>query len=441
MSRLVAAFVGAMVAMLLGIGPTHAERRVALVIGNSAYAKVPALPNPANDAKALGELLTKAGLDVVLTKTNLDLASMRRALREFAGIVRDADVVVVFYAGHGIEVNGINYVVPIDAVLERDIDVEDETVSLDRITQIIEPARHLHMVILDACRDNPFASGMKRTIANRSIGRGLAQVNVSGVADTLVAFAAKAGSTAADGDGAHSPFTSALLRHLATPGLDVRLALGRVRDDVVATTRGRQEPFVYGSLGGAEVALASETKPAPTAVTPASESAAQAWTETKDTKNPALLEMFINRFGDGFYASLARARLEELKKDQTAPSATRSSNSSTDLAMRSEPSTPPANTADDIVRFDVPLTTGPMPINGRSLAELIHGTPLFPPIEGLEENVWKKQCTSCHQWTQKTLCDQATIYVKNPKAALRVSHPYGGPEKVAMIQWAKAGCQ
>jgi hypothetical protein len=419
----------------------HAEKRVALVIGNSAYAKVPVLPNPANDAKALGELLTNAGLDVVVTKTNLDLASMRRTLREFAGIARDADVVIVFYAGHGIEVNGINYVVPVDAVLERDIDVEDETVSLDRITQIIEPARHLRMVILDACRDNPFASGMKRTIANRSIGRGLAQVDVSGVADTLVAFAAKAGSTAADGDGAHSPFTAALLRHLATPGLDVRLALGRVRDDVIATTGGRQEPFVYSSLGGAEVALASETKPASTAVAPALESAAQAWTETKDTKNPALLEMFINRFGDGFYASLARARLEELKKDQTAPSTTGSSNSSTDLAMRNVPSAPSASTPDDVIRFDVPLTTGPMPINGHSLAELIHGTPLFPPIQGLEESVWKKQCTSCHQWTQKTLCDQATFYVKNPKAALRVPHPYGGPEKVAMIQWAKTGCQ
>jgi hypothetical protein len=418
----------------------HAEKRVALVIGNSAYAKVSALPNPANDAKALGELLTNAGLDVVVTKTDLDLTSMRRTLREFADLARDADVVIVFYAGHGIEVNGINYLVPVDAVLERDIDVEDETISLDRITRIIEPARHLRMVILDACRDNPFASGMKRTIANRSIGRGLAQVDVSGVADTLVAFAAKAGSTAADGDGAHSPFTAALLRHLATPGLDVRLALGRVRDDVVATTGGRQEPFVYSSLGGAEVALASETKSAAIAVAPASESAAQVWTETKNTQNPALLEMFIDRFGDGFYAALARDRLEELKKGQTAPSATGSSNSSIDLAMRSVPSPPPVTT-DDIVRFDVPLTTGPMPINGHSLAELIHGTPLFPPIQGLEESVWKKQCTSCHQWTQKTLCDQAAVYVKNPKAALRVPHPYGGPEKVAMIQWAKTGCQ
>jgi hypothetical protein len=182
------------------------------------------------------------------------------------------------------------------------------------------------------------------------------------------------------------------------------------------------------------------TPPVATPATSEAEQAARAWTETKDTKNPAQLEMFINRFGNGYYASLARARLEELKKDQAAPSATGSSNSSTDIAMYSEPSAP-MSTTDDIIRFDVPLTTSPAPINGHSLAELIHGTPLFPPIEGLEESMWQKQCTSCHKWTQKTLCDQATYYVKNPKAALRKSHPYGGPEKVAMIQWAKTGCQ
>jgi len=127
--------------------------------------------------------------------------------------------------GHGIEMNGTNYLVPVDAVLEKDIDVEDETVSLDRVSQIIEQAKRLRVVIIDACRDNPFASGMKRTIGTRSIGRGLAKVDVT-TADTLVAFAAKAGSTAADGEGANSPYTTALLRHLMTPGLDVRLALG-----------------------------------------------------------------------------------------------------------------------------------------------------------------------------------------------------------------------
>jgi Caspase domain len=442
MMRRLAAFFCVVTLMCLGSAPSHAEKRVALVIGNSTYARVPALPNPANDAAAFGAMLKSFGFDVVETKTNLDLASMRRALRDFTSAVRDADIVVVFYAGHGIEVNGTNYLIPVDAALERDIDVEDETVSLDRVNQLIEPAKRLRVVIMDACRDDPFASGMKRTVASRSIGRGLAKVDVT-TADTLVAFAARAGSTAADGDGANSPYTSALLRHIATPGLDVRLALGRVRDQVMASTGGRQEPFVYGSLGGAEISLVSGGKA--TAAAPA-DPAAQVWQDTKDTKSPALLEQFINRFGDSFYASLARARLEELKNGQTAsaqayPSTTptKPAPSSSEVALRSAPA--PTATSEPAIHFRDALSSVPFPMNGHSLAELIQGTPLFPPIEGLEESVWKKQCASCHQWSQTNLCDQAKTYLKNPKAALRVSHPYGGPEKVAMMQWAKTGCQ
>jgi uncharacterized caspase-like protein len=241
--RLLAALVCAAMLACIGVVPGRAEKRVALVIGNGTYSKVAQLVNPPNDASAMAALLHEAGFDVVQTKTNLDLASLRRALRDFIDSVRDADVVVVFYAGHGIEVNGTNYLIPIDAVLERDIDVEDETVSLDRLNQYIEPAKRLRVVILDACRDNPFTSKMKRTLGNRSIGRGLGRVDVL-TADTLVGFAAKAGSTASDGAGPNSPYTTALLQHLLTPGLDVRIALGRVRDQVLSSTGGKQEPFM-----------------------------------------------------------------------------------------------------------------------------------------------------------------------------------------------------
>jgi len=159
--------------LIVGVVPSHAEKRVALVIGNSTYGKAPRLPNPANDAGAVAALFSKAGFDVVQPKTNLDLSSMRRVLRDFSDAVRDADVAVVFYAGHGIEVNGVNYLIPVDAALERDIDVEDETVSLERVSQIIAPAKRLRLIILDACRENPFAAGIKRTVASRSIERGL----------------------------------------------------------------------------------------------------------------------------------------------------------------------------------------------------------------------------------------------------------------------------
>jgi hypothetical protein len=155
---------------------------------------------------------------------------------------------------------------------------------------------------------------MKRTVANRSIGRGLARIEPT--SDTLIAFAARAGSTAADGVGPNSPYTTALLQHLMTPGLDVSLALRRVRDQVIASTGGKQAPFVYGSLGGAEVSLVRKVM-VPTTAHQAGE-AAQAWAEAKDTKSQAVLEEFIRRFGDSFYAVLARARLEELRKNQTA---------------------------------------------------------------------------------------------------------------------------
>jgi hypothetical protein len=108
---------------------------------------------------------------------------------------------------------------------------------------------------------------------------------------------------------------------------------------------------------------------------------------------------------------------------------------------RDAPAAAPPAPAEQIVRFSEPLTTGPFPVNGQSLEQLVQGTPLFPPIEGLPESVWKKTCTSCHKWDRRTLCEQGASYVKNPAAALRGSHPYGGAEKLAMMQWAKTGCQ
>ena len=231
-----------------------AQKRVALVVGNGSYQKVAKLNNPTRDAAAMADMFRKAGFDTVELKSNLDLPSLRRAVRDFSNAVRGADVAVLFFAGHGIEVNGINYLIPTDAKLERDLDIEDEAVSLDRIVQLMEPAKRLRLVILDACRDNPFAPGIRRTIASRSIGRGLARVDVV-IADSMVAFAAKPGTTADDGQGANSPYTSALLKHLPTPGLDIRLAIGRVRDEVLAATANRQEPTAFMSLGGAEIPL------------------------------------------------------------------------------------------------------------------------------------------------------------------------------------------
>jgi uncharacterized caspase-like protein len=238
-----------------------AEARVALVIGNSAYENEARLPNPTRDATAIAELFKKAGFEVVQARNDLGNLEFKRALRDFFDVAYEADIALVYYAGHAIQVGDDNYMIPVDAKLLHEYDAEDEAISLERIVKAVSPAKRLRVVILDACRDNPFAAKMQRRVATRQIAsRGLARVEPT-YGDTLIAYAAKAGSTAEDGDGEHSPFTTALLKHLAEPGLDIRLAFGRVRDDVLKNTRNTQEPFVYGTLGGRDITLV----PAPAA--------------------------------------------------------------------------------------------------------------------------------------------------------------------------------
>jgi uncharacterized caspase-like protein len=234
--------------------PVLADKRVALVIGNGAYQNAAMLSNPPRDAEALAVHLRDAGFDLVLTRHDLPNLEFKRVLREFNLAALNADIAVVFFAGHGIEISGINYLLPVDAKLQRDFDVEDEAVTLDRLVRAVEPAQRLRLIILDACRDNPFVRTIQRNGAVRSVANGLSKIEPM-ISDTLVADAAKAGSFSEDGDAANSPFTLALLKHLFEPGLDIRLALGRVRDEVLKSTGNRQEPFVYGSLGGASISL------------------------------------------------------------------------------------------------------------------------------------------------------------------------------------------
>lgn len=312
-------------ALLLASGPALADKRVALVLGNSAYQNVAPLPNPANDGAKMAATLKDAGFDVVDSRRDLPAAETRRALRDFADRARDADIAVVYYAGHGIEVDGSNYLIPVDAKLERDTDIYDEAFSLDRILIAIEPAKKLRLVILDACRDNPFSKKMKRTVATRAVGQGLAKVEPTSP-NVLIAYSAKAGSTAADGDGTNSPFTIALAHHLTTPGLDVRRAFGFVRDEVLKTTNNRQEPFVYGSLGGEDVPLV----PAPAAaaaapVTSAPSAQAEARRDYElalQVGNKSALNAFLAQYPDGFYASLAKLQLEKIAAEEARIAAT-----------------------------------------------------------------------------------------------------------------------
>ena len=309
--------------------PAQAAKRVALVIGNAEYRHASRLANPLNDAADIAAALGRLGFAV----TRLDNAgydAMRKGLRAFTRAAATSEIAVVFYAGHGIEVDGRNFLIPVDARLASDQDVEYEAVPLDLVSRSVDRASELRLIVLDACRDNPFAKQMTRSGATRSIGRGLARVEPAG--ETLVAYAAKGGSVAADGEGRNSPYSTALLAHLEQPGLEVGLMFRKVRDAVLRTTGGRQEPFVYGSLSSKGAYLGA--RPRPSAVTQAKPAAppsggapnrlsaervaAEAYKAAERLNMAVAFEAVIERFPNSVYAKLARGHIARLKRSAAA---------------------------------------------------------------------------------------------------------------------------
>ena len=224
-----------------------ADGRVALVVGNSTYAHMGRLLNPENDAVDIAAALARLGFEVT-TELDADRVVLTEALRAFTRRSAGADVSLVFYAGHGIEKDGVNYVVPVDARLERDVDVRFETVTLDDLL-VSTTGASLRLVLLDACRNNPLARSMQRTAATRTVSGGsFGDLNEDLLGnETLVAYAAAAGTTAADGRGRNSPYTAALLTHLETP-LEIGLLFRRVRAQVLEATGGEQRRHEYHSL-------------------------------------------------------------------------------------------------------------------------------------------------------------------------------------------------
>jgi hypothetical protein len=308
-----AVIAGFFLATMLVTGAARAaEKRVALVVGNSSYQTVPQLPNPSRDATSVARMFRDAGFDTVETVLDVGNLEFKRAIRKFEAIADQADIAVVFYAGHGLEISGVNYLIPVDARLASDRDAEDEAIPLERLVSSADGAKRLRLIILDACRDNPYVRVMRRErkniSASRAVSAGLGKVEPTST-DTLIAYAAKAGSTAEDGEGQHSPFTTSVLKNLTVPGLDVRLAFGRVRDEVLKMTASRQEPFVYGSLGGGNIALV----PAPAKAPEAAVNDIKADYElVQKIGSKRAWEVFLGTHPTGFYADLARAQIEAL---------------------------------------------------------------------------------------------------------------------------------
>jgi hypothetical protein len=295
--------------------PAKAEERVALVVGNGAYRYVPALRNPANDARDIAASLERLGFKVHRV-LDASFEDMRRALLELTERARTAEIAVVFFAGHGMEIGGENWLIPIDAQLKTDLDIEQETVALKSVMSIVAAASKLGLVMLDACRNNPFAAKMERTGRSRAVGRGLARVEPRG--SVLVVYAAREGTTAEDGLDRNSPFTAALLKYIGTPGLEVNFLFRAVRDDVLKATKLEQEPFVYGTLSKQSIYLNGP----PTVVRPASAEEA-IWDLLKDTSDVGALKRFIRQFPASTKRADAERRISELvaeaKKQSGAP--------------------------------------------------------------------------------------------------------------------------
>jgi uncharacterized caspase-like protein len=302
-------------------GAARAQDRVALVIGNTKYTSANVVPNAVNDARVMARALREIGF-VVVDGFDLVRDNMERQIRDFLQKSASARVVLFFYAGHGLQVDGRNYLLPVNAKLQTASDLGFETVGLDNILENLDGASRTNIIILDACRNNPFAqvlsarSGVARSVTALS---GLAGYSNLGIG-TLIAFSTAPGAVALDGSGSNSPFTRALARHVRTPGLEVRQMLTRVRADVAAETEGKQIPWDNSALLG-EVYLAGLGKPGPqrvenSAATPAPTADDLLWEAIKDSRVSAVFEEFVNRFPTSPHARAARGRADELKKSQ-----------------------------------------------------------------------------------------------------------------------------
>jgi hypothetical protein len=305
-----------------GSTAASAEKRVALVVGNANYVHVARLDNPANDARLMAGTLRDLGFALIGDRALIDLdkAAFDGAVQLFGKQLQGADVGLFYYAGHGIQVRGANYLVPVGANPTREADIDFEMLDIALVLRQMEAAgTRLNLVILDACRNNPFKGRGLRAATG-----GLAQIVAP--EGTLISFATQPGNVALDGYGEHSPYTRALAETIQRPGLDIFRTFNEVGLAVKRATAGAQQPWVSSSPISGNFYFASASPPPtqlpggsgyPTdgSTSPASD-AEKAWHETKSTTNVAVLEEFIRRFGSTFYGSLARARLVELRGPQ-----------------------------------------------------------------------------------------------------------------------------
>ena len=355
---------------LMAASPANADRRIAFVVGNARYQHTGMLANPNNDAQDVAEKLKSLGFEVMLN-LDLDQGSFARAIDDFARRLDGADVGLFYYAGHALQINEKNYLVSTNAKLESAFLVPAETIELDPIVRLMESKATTNLVFLDACRNNPLADNLKRSLAamHRSValGRGLARIEPT-ARDTLIAFAAAPGQEASDGVGRNSPFTSALLNHIAQPGVEISVMLKEVAAEVREKTGNSQRPQQLSDMSRTFYFAKAEAQPAPAlALRPPAQTEPESsleiafWRSASAANDCESMRAYLRRFPDGSFAELARISEKRLCAADTPKVAAN--------APASEPAPPPPPSV---------LATGPVPAPSAAPAETPPSAPKSP---------------------------------------------------------------
>ena len=470
---------------VLGVtGSAVSEERLALLIGNQSYGSVAPLSNAAADARLMAAALTQEGFKVTLL-IDANLVTLNRAIAKFGSDLRaagDDATGLFYYAGHGVQSFGTNYLLPVDVILTDAADLDLAAVPAESVLRQMASARNRqNIVILDACRDNPFTD--------------IAELHDNGLAEmkaptgTFLSYSTSPGAVALSGNSGNSPFTKALASLISKPGLPIEQLFREVRVDVLAKTGGRQTPWDASSLTAEFVFSPAKS------VEAENMTEQQLWDSIIATRDPLQIVLFIRGYQDSPHAAEARALLIEVLKSgssnpqDTAPAADAAATAPVktedaearlareqevlsaaqesgriedyqaylsdfpdgvyaetvrkELAEKSgavEPGAPAA--ASTIIAFTTPLVSGDIELQGKSIAQLIAGSPKFPPIEGMPDEIWQTaKCSTCHEWTKQALCTQAGTYVGKPERISRIAHPYGHVFKETLSQWSEQGCR
>ncbi|MBY6089237.1 caspase domain-containing protein [Maritimibacter alkaliphilus] len=471
--------------------PARAEQRIALVVGNSDYEAVSPLANPSNDAALIAATLEGLGFEVHRL-IDVDRAELTRGIAHFGRALRGAGpeaTGLFYYAGHGVQSFGVNYLLPVSAELSDAADLSLVAVEVQSVLrQMFSAGNRTNIMILDACRNNPFSN--------------IPEFNDNGLAEmkaptgTFLAYATAPGAVAMDGGGENSPFTRAMASLMPTPGLPIEQMFKQVRVEVLRETGGMQTPWDSSSLVG-DFSFAEGEK-----LTARDLEAQQFWESIKDSRDPVQIMLFLRGYGDTAFAGEARGLLTSVMEQELAgvgvPAAPTASEAPPEdeqklfeaaqasnsiegyerylsaypegtfaefaqgelVALREKagadgtpggvslPEVAPAPPAaavepkEEVITFLSPLTSSEPAVNGLSISEIIESTPLFPPVEGLPESFWKGQkCSSCHHWTQERICTQAQTYLEEAtRGAVGKEHPFGGAFKQKLQTWAASGC-